>query len=187
MVIAVIPIGNSVRLKNKHFLTLGNKRIIDIIVENLYQSNLFDEIVVYSMVNFDINYAKFVKDNEGKGPIDVLINSLKKFNTNIFFIGGDIPFFSMKSIKNMLLYPDNLSIIPKWENGYMEPLHALYSISALNYPRKDSFHEFIEQIPKVFIKAEKFPEYEFFNINTFKDYTIAKEIYQLLLNQNYEI
>lgn len=187
MVIALIPIGNSRRLKGKHFLKLGDKRIIDHIVEKLYLSNLFEKIVVYSVKEIEIKNAIILIDYEEKGALNVLIKTLNEFNSNVFLLAGDLPFFSIEHVKRMMVYPDQLSIIPKWSNGYLEPMHALYSISAKYYEEKASFHEFIEQIPKLFIPAESFPSYEFFNINTLKDYQQAKELYQSLVIHGYEI
>lgn len=187
MVIALIPVGDSKRLRGKHFLKLGSRRIIDIIVEKLFWSKLFDEIIVYSIHDIKIKNATTVIDYEREGALNVLIRTLKEFNSNIFLIGGDLPFFSIESIKKMMIYPDQLSVIPKWSNGYMEPMHALYSISAKEYPRKRSFHEFIEQIPKIFLRAEGFPEYEFFNMNTLEDYILAKEIYRSTIIYDHEV
>lgn len=177
MVIAVIPVGNSKRLTNKHFLKLGEDQIIEIIVSKLYNSNLFEKIVIYSTKPIYIENSETIIDYEEKGPMYVLWNSLKIFNDNIFMIGGDMPFIEIESLKRFFVYPKQLSVIPKWKNGYLEPLHSLYSKFCLNYEFKNSFHEFIEGIPKVFLSAESFSEYEFFNINTQDDYLLAKKIY----------
>ncbi|MEM3327250.1 MAG: hypothetical protein QW037_02605 [Thermoplasmata archaeon] len=177
MVIAVVPVGISRRLSGKHFLEFCNKRIIDVVVENLNESNLFSKVIIYTINNFDIKNAEIIIDKWRTGVLPILIDALERFNENVFLLGGDMPLANSKSFFPLLLYPESLSVIPKWENGYLEPLHALYSKSALNFQKnKNSMHEFIEHIPKVFIKAEKIGKMAFFNINTNDDYIELKKL-----------
>ncbi|MGC9176246.1 MAG: NTP transferase domain-containing protein, partial [Thermoplasmata archaeon] len=166
MVIALIPIGDSKRLKNKHFLNIGGKKIIEIIVDKISNISFFEDIVIYSTVPVKIKNTNLIIDQEKKGPLNVLLKVLKIYEKNVFLLAGDMPFISAEYIEKMLIYPEQLSVIPRWENGYLEPMHALYSKSCLNYNEKESFHEFIKYIPKIFLKAENFPRYQFFNINT---------------------
>ncbi|MGC8663180.1 MAG: molybdenum cofactor guanylyltransferase [Thermoplasmata archaeon] len=187
MIIALIPVGESRRLPKKHFLKLGEKQVLEIIVDKLLNSKLFDEVALYSTTPIKIENTLLLIDENKEGPLKALIKALNIFDKNIFLLAGDMPFFEVEQIRKMLVYPEKLSIIPKWNSGYIEPLHALYSVSSTAYEIKKSFHEFIDQIPKLFLRAEDFPSYEFFNMNTFQEYEMAKKIYEKNAIKKHEI
>ncbi|MFP3255927.1 MAG: hypothetical protein RXP30_05820 [Thermoplasmata archaeon] len=170
MVIALVPVGKSKRLENKHFLDYCGKRIIDSVVDNLINSGLFSKIVIYSYFEFNIDRAEIIIDKKLQGVLPLIIDAMERYSENIFVLGGDMPLATYFS--PLLSYPEQLSVIPRWKNGYIEPLHSLYSISSLNYYSGErALHDFIEKIPRVYYPAEKMPEYSFYNINTREDYS----------------
>ncbi len=177
MVIAVVPVGNARRLNDKHFLDFCGKRIIDVVVENLTMSGFFSKVVIYTVKKFHVLNAEIVMDNWNRGVLPVLIDSLKRYRENVFLLGGDMPLANKESFSKLIVYPESLSVIPKWKNGYIEPLHSLYSVSALNFFNNNvSMHDFIKNIPKVFVRAEEIDKNAFFNVNTMEDYLELKKI-----------
>lgn len=170
MVVALVPVGNSRRLKNKHFLDFCGRRIIDAVVENLNSSGLFSRVVIYSYRYFNIDGAEIIIDGKMDGVLPLIMDAMERYRENVFVLGGDMPLADSKSISPLLTYPDNLSVIPTWANGYMEPLHALYSITAHSKTKEKSLQKFIMGIPRIHYPAEKLPPEAFFNVNTPEDY-----------------
>ncbi|MGC9122575.1 MAG: cytidylyltransferase domain-containing protein [Thermoplasmata archaeon] len=177
--IALIPIGKSKRLKDKHFMFIDGKRIIDIIVENLIRCQIFKKIIISSYKEMDIKNATVIIDYELKGVSNVLKNVIETYNENIILIGGDMPFVSCDSISLLLRYPEDLISIPRWKNGYFEPLHAYYP-ETIKFSDEKDMKSLLNKNMFVSIDAEKFPPFTFFNINTYNDYIRAIEIYDMV-------
>lgn len=82
----------------------------------------------------------------------------------------DILISKIKEAKN------NLCIIPKHKNGFIEPLFALYKRESLIYLRKIilekdnlSIRYFIKHLNPMYINSELFDKKAFYNINTIED------------------
>ncbi len=178
MVSAVVPVGDSKRLEGKHFLEIDGKTILDFLGERLENSNLFNKIYFYSTKKIGLKWGETIVDDEKNGVLYVLTKALKIIDDDIFFIGGDMPFFDKSSALKILEKFECKSVIPKWKNGYVEPLFSLYHRSLKSFGvMKGSMADFINEIDKEFIKSEDLNPITFFNINTITDYHIAKNIW----------
>ncbi len=178
MVSAVIPVGESKRLEGKHFLEIDGKNILNFLGERVVSSNLFNKVYFYSTKKIPLNWGEMIVDENKSGVLYVLTRSMNVINDDIFFIGGDMPFFDKFSALKILEKFKENSVIPKWKNGYIEPLFSLYhrSLKSLGI-KKGSMVDFINAIDKEFINAEYLNTTTFFNINSIVDYQIAKNIW----------
>ncbi len=179
MVSAVVPVGESKRLQEKHFLSIDSRTIVDFLGERIVESKLFKKIYFYSTKKIVFEWGETIFDNEKKGVLYVLTKSINIIDDDIFFIGADMPFFDKASAKKIIEKFNDKSIIPKWKNGYIEPLFSLYHRSIKSFGvLNGSLTEFLNRIDKEFINAHDLNPLTFFNINTVVDYRIAKNIWK---------
>lgn len=173
---AIVLVGISKRLENKHFLKLGELSLIEYVIQNIKSFNIFDTIYVSTIKDLDIEGTVTVKDTICSGPLGGIYSALKTSKNPSFVLGGDMPFIKKEAVEFIITKFKGISLIPRWKNGYIEPLHALYSIS--HFPDIElsrSLHEMVSKIDKTYIPAEYFDPVTFFNINTASDLKFAKE------------
>jgi molybdopterin-guanine dinucleotide biosynthesis protein A len=121
--------------QDKGLLLLANKPLIKHVLDAI--DNVADEkIVVVSSKNQAESYAKaagsevkvFIDEGNVQSP---LVGSLKGFkevrNEYALLLPCDTPLIS-KDIISLLfdLCPNKNAVIPRWPNGYIEPLQAVY-------------------------------------------------------------
>ncbi|MDH7477665.1 MAG: molybdenum cofactor guanylyltransferase, partial [Candidatus Bathyarchaeota archaeon] len=121
--------------QDKGLLLLANKPLIKHVLAAI--ANIVDEkIVVTSSKNQAESYAKllglevkvFVDEGNMQSP---LVGTLKGFkeaqNEYVLLLPCDTPLLS-KDILLLLfdLCPNKNAVIPRWPNGYIEPLQAVY-------------------------------------------------------------
>jgi len=183
--------GSSLRLGyNKLFLKMGDRYLIDIVIDSLSQFTSSLLIVTredqLDLIKSHICRANVVADLfPGKGPLGGIYTGLSHApNTFSFIVGCDMPFISSALARYMINnVHDCDAIVPKIGN-MIEPLHAIYSRNCL------SKIECLLQIERLNI-ARLFPmvrtkyidEHEinaldpnhlsFININTKRDLRIA--------------
>jgi molybdopterin-guanine dinucleotide biosynthesis protein A len=121
--------------QDKGLLPLANKPLIKHVLDAI--SNVVDEkMVVVSSKSQAENYAKIVSSNV-KIIVDALniksplVGALTGFKEAMgeygLLLSCDTPFVS-KNILSLLLdlSPNKNAVIPRWPNGYIEPLQAVY-------------------------------------------------------------
>lgn len=175
----VVLVGNSKRFPKKHLMRVGEKRLIDIVVENL-MSMEFD-VFVYSKYEFPISVPIIYDDEPWILPS--LIHLLKEFGKGIFVFGGDMPLIRREAVEKMIPHVSHTAVVPRWKNGYLEPLHAYYSPRIINAFEKEmkyekpSLHDAILKCKDVhYVRAESMPELTFFNVNVPEDLESLKNI-----------
>jgi molybdenum cofactor guanylyltransferase len=183
--------GSSLRLGyNKLFLKMGDRYLIDIVIDSLSQftSSL---LIVTREDQMDLIKSHICSENvvadlfPGKGPLGGIYTGLANApNTYSFIVGCDMPFINSALAGYIINNAhDYDAILPKIGN-MIEPLHAIYSRNCL------SKIECLLQMERLSI-AQLFPmvrtryidEHEinaldpnhlsFININTKRDLTIA--------------
>jgi len=178
--IAVVLVGNSKRLPNKHIKAVKeNMRLIDFVVNNLKNMKL--EVIVYSKYEFAVS-TRFILD-KSNWILPSIISILKNLNRGVFIFGGDMPFIQRKEIEKMMKYTSHSAVVPMWRNGYLEPLHAYYSPKIISFfeeelmGKKSSLHSAIKRCNDViYLKAEKMNPLTFFNVNTLEDLNLMKNL-----------
>ncbi|WP_048056436.1 molybdenum cofactor guanylyltransferase [Methanocaldococcus fervens] len=156
---------------NIPFVTVFAKNSIDLFKEKEY-------LIKYKcIISFDLI--------EDKGPLMGILCGMRALNTKWFVVlPCDCPYISIEALKNLISKIDtaeknnNLCIIPKHENGYIEPLFALYKRDSLhilnNIIMEDknlSIRYFISHLNPLYVKAEELDETKriFKNINTIEE------------------
>ncbi|MCS7233909.1 MAG: molybdenum cofactor guanylyltransferase [Synergistetes bacterium] len=184
--LAVVFVGNSKRFPNKHFVEVKpGFRLIDLILDSLRSAGL--DILVFSKVNFNCSFPILEDKKEWIIPSFIyLFEELSKMGIREFLaVAGDMPLISRESV-NFLLgssSEDFFALVPRWHNGWVEPLFALYRIEFLEL-LKESFRSGIRSLQAVirrshfvkFINAEDFPPYTFLNVNYVEDLYRLKEV-----------
>ncbi|MEN3007438.1 MAG: NTP transferase domain-containing protein, partial [Candidatus Methanosuratincola petrocarbonis] len=124
---------------------------------------------------------RLVLDDDHGGFPDRIVGSLRKIQGDlIFLMGCDMPFLDPR-LPSVLLSKigDHGAAVPAWQNGYLEPLAALYRASAL--PSRHGIpcvRKLCLMMDPVFVRMEDagIPSWTFLNINTKEDLLQAELI-----------
>ncbi len=128
--------GKNLRMgKNKAFLQIGGRRIIDRIKDLFLE--IFDEVLV--VTNSPLEYVdlnlRLVSDlTPDKGSLGGIYTGLfHSSHAHAFVAACDMPFLNRSLIKHMTqLAPKFDIVIPKTSDG-LQPLHAVYSQTCLPF------------------------------------------------------
>lgn len=117
------------RIRGKAFLRIGQKTIIEREIEVL--STLFSKIIIVTNTPESHEYLRVDLAPDlvlGKGPLggiySGLIASKDEYN---FVVSCDLPFLNAELISYMIELSNRYDITVVKLNGFMEPLHAVYS------------------------------------------------------------
>lgn len=191
--VIVLAGGNSTRINNKPFLRLGDKTLIEYIVNRL--NNSFNEIIIVTneIKKYNINSLKNNKKIKvisdvikNKGPLGGIYSGLtyssKEYN---FVLASDMPFVNINLVKYMKNIIGFDAVVPKF-NSYIEPLYAVYSKNCLPIIKSQleknnlKIKNFIDKINVKYIEEDVIKKFDdglcFFNINTKEDLEKAKLI-----------
>jgi len=188
--------GKSKRFgKNKAFLKIGGRILIDQIVEKM--GRLSNEIIIITNIlkKFDylpkkINYlnVKLIKDIiPYKGSLGGIYSGLLFAKNNyIFVVACDMPFLNIPLLKYIISFLQDYDVVIPKINDFFEPLHAIYSKKCIK-PIKKLIDEnslkiidFFKDVNVKFVKKNEIEKFDpdflsIFNINTLEDLKIAKE------------
>ncbi|MCL5665917.1 MAG: hypothetical protein M1315_03670 [Candidatus Thermoplasmatota archaeon] len=158
---AFIPVKRSERLPGKHFLKLGDRRIIDIVFHKV--NSVTDARIVST---FPVDLPSILDNSKN---IMQLLHSLSRNYDEFMLIAGDMPFFTVDDLMLLLDSYRGRTVIPKHKNGKIEPLFAIYSGTI---EMGTSLTSMVNKNTQ-WIDASKFSDYAFLNINTMNDYQNA--------------
>ena len=190
---AVLAGGESKRMgKNKAFLKLGGRRIIDLIVEEL--QTLFAEVIVVTdspseMASLTVRLVEDIftggKKNSLRGVHAALHTALYP---SCFIMACDSPFLSLPLIEHMASFAREYDLVAPWLDGYYQPLFSFYNKTSLPvitealeqkfyriYALFDYLH--VKKISKSAVRSYDPRQLSFFNINTREDYQHAKTLF----------
>ena len=128
--------GPSIRFgRNKALIRLYDKSLIEYIVD---QARLITEKIVVTISKNDSieefheilqSDIEIIRD-EGdlKSPLTGLMSGLNRFSEGyIAVLAGDMPFIKSEVLNILFQKVIGFNLaIPRWPNGYLEPLHAVY-------------------------------------------------------------
>ncbi|MEO2117897.1 MAG: molybdenum cofactor guanylyltransferase [Methanocaldococcus sp.] len=153
------------------FVTVFAKNSIDLEMERKYLTKY------KCLISFDLI--------EDKGPLMGILCGMRALNAKWFVVlPCDCPYITKDALKKLIKHigiaekNNNLCIIPKHENGYIEPLFALYKRDALSILNKIimedknlSIRYFISYLNPLYIKTEELDRSKriFRNINTIEE------------------
>lgn len=189
--------GKSRRIKrNKALIKLGDKPLLLHVVEKVLGST-YETVVVIGKNDESDKYASFLpskvailKDTvKRKGPLVGILTGMQKMRSEYTVIlPCDSPFIKREVIGHLFKKAQGAdAAIPRWPNGNIEPLHAVYKISpsisaAETALRKDELFivDMIKRLNKVvYVNTDELKNFDqelitFFNINSQEDLKTAK-------------
>lgn len=184
MIGAVLAGGRGRRFGDDKLLYKINGRpLILYTIERLEIARRIDEIILVASKNNAERLRKLgyhvVVDNLLIGPMGGVYTALGLGDA--FVVAGDMPLLVpefVDFIVSNFKKSGKIACVPRWENGYLEPLHAAYSrafcevleekIKAGNY----ALNRAIREVNPCYLPIESLPEEwreSFFNVNTRED------------------
>lgn len=185
---------------NKPFMKLGGKSLIFYALETA--SKVSDETVVVvggdAAKLFEARLPKDVKiavdiTSDG-GPLIGVYSGLKHLLSKYAVVlPCDSPFIHEDALKYLVSKAEGAdAAIPLWPNGYIEPLHSVYHVSAALKASEEAMEEgkfriynMIKRLERaIYVPVEELKKYDpalltFFNINSTEDLKKAEEILKL--------
>ena len=184
--------GKSSRMdsdKNKSMLRLNGKYLIDIVRSKL-KCVVGDNIIIVGPPGRYLSYKQVVPDLfSRKGPLMGIYSGLRASPSQYnIVVGCDMPFLEVKLLKYMTgNINSNDIVIPRYGDGYIEPLCAIYSKRCLEAIERNlaekifSVRGIFPHLKVKFVENEEIKKYDpefysFFNINYKKDMIEAEKI-----------
>ncbi len=189
--------GSSIRFgRNKALVRLKDKPLIEYIIDQ--SRKITDLIVVTISKNDSIEEfqnilprdIEIIRDDGGlKSPLTGLMSGLNKFSDGyVAVIACDMPFIKSEVLN--LLFEKAIGFdlaIPRWPNGYLEPLHAVYDynktrqcLSKLKISNNTRVSDLISMLQSVnYLDISEIRKIDpslrvFFNINSENELKIAE-------------
>jgi len=132
--IAVLCGGRSKRFgSNKVLHKVNGKSIIEQVVFRLskYSDDVFLQTSNHLSQNNEINFIKtrlYQDIQMDQGPLGGIYSALKHAKYDkVLVVAGDLVKIDSRIISELSQYMDHHIIVPKWSNGFLEPLCAIYS------------------------------------------------------------
>ncbi len=191
--------GTGRRLKeNKAFMTLGNKPLLLHVLDKIL--SLSHETIVAIGKNDDSrrfssilpSVIEVVKDDvEDSGPLGGILAGMQCMSSKYALVlPCDSPFVNKEVLKHLFDEVQGAdAAIPRWQNGYVEPLHSFYKVSSTIPATKESLtqgqlfmKDMIEKLNNlVYVEIKRIKQLDpelltFFNINSSGDLKKAEAL-----------
>lgn len=180
--------GKSSRLKNKCFLKLDKKSIIEMVIGAL--AMVCDEVIIVAkkpdlFKKFDVRIVK-EKEKEFCSLIG-LYNGLKAANSEYSFVAAcDMPFLNVKLIEFMKKNAQNNDIYVPFVKERYQPLYAIYHKRCLEHieeklkKKEFKFTSFYKSVKVEIVNDDQIRNFDpnlqsFLNVNSVDDYNVAIE------------
>ena len=188
----LIKLGNRtliewILLELKNCTNLAHQVIIS--VKNEEQENLIKEKTKHLIERENSHSVILTRDsNKESSPLLGIIGAIEHVTDKLFFVcGSDQPFLNCELIKRLYSFLGDFdAVVPQWENGYIEPLTAIYvrkkfesAAQKLLAKKSYSLHKLVAMLNTKFVSIEEdLNDYRnsFININTEKDLEFAENL-----------
>lgn len=184
--------GKSSRMnsyEDKSMLRLNGKSLIDIVSSKLKRV-VGDNIIIVGPPEKYLSYRQVVPDLfYQNGPLAGIYSGLRASPSQYnIVVGCDMPFLEVKLLQYMIEDINSHDIvIPRYNNGYIEPLCAVYNKRCLEIIERNlkennfSIRAIFPHLKVKFIEDKDIKKYDpkfhsFFNINYKKDIIEAENI-----------
>ncbi|MEE8418561.1 MAG: molybdenum cofactor guanylyltransferase [Dehalococcoidales bacterium] len=121
--------------RNKALITIGGQSMIERVMERLTPlTERFLVVTAPDLPDFPAGKAEIIADlYPGSGPLGGIYTGLQASESPLnIVVACDMPFLNEELLNYMLGLSYEVDVIvPKLENGMVEPLHAIYSRSCL--------------------------------------------------------
>ena len=177
--VLILAGGKSQRFQSldKCLITLNNKPLILHVIDNL--SGVADEIIVAAR---DEQQGKQIRDKipdkillvfdslKGFGPLAGVISGLERASFPYsLVIGCDMPFVNEYVVEFLFEVAERGNydaVVPRWENGMLEPLHAVYK----KEPTLTAIKDAIKQSDKrIFTSLSQLKNVNFVPVNKIRE------------------
>ena len=185
MIGVVLAGGKSSRFGGEKLLyKINGKPLILHTIERVLNAKKIEEIAIVTsrekMKSFEKLGFSVVVDKLKIGPIGGVYTAISNF-ADVFVVAGDMPLVNPKFVDWIVekFHESNAPVcVPKWKNGYLEPLHATYSQDFLEMIKRQiekgeyMLGKAIRASSPCYIKIESLPlewQESLFNINAKSD------------------
>ena len=127
--------GSRMGFKEKALIDIDGRPLISYVIDAL--EKVVDNIIISvrdtqqgKVLGEFLPDYKFTYDaSENKGPISGILSGLEACEDEYCFIAAcDMPFLDEKVIRMLFQQCEDYdATIPRWDDGFLEPLHAVYS------------------------------------------------------------
>ena len=180
-------------------MTLGDKSLLLHVIENFlgpdYEVKVIignnDELEKYSALlpSSIVLLKDYVED---KGPLVGILTGMQHMRSKYTLVlPCDSPFIKKEALGYLLsMAQGSDAVIPRWPNGYLEPLHAVYKVSSAIPAAESALRrgklfivDMIKQLDKVvYADTDKIKRFDqdlvtFFNINSREEFKKAEELF----------
>jgi molybdopterin-guanine dinucleotide biosynthesis protein A len=127
--------GRRLGYREKALIDINGKTLIALIIEKL--EKVVDSIIISvrdraqeellkAALSLEYRFAYDIHKNTG--PMSGILSGLSSCEDEYCFIAAcDMPFINENVVRLLLRRSDNFdAAIPRWEDGFLEPLHAVY-------------------------------------------------------------
>ena len=189
----VLAGGKNLRLgRSKALEVIGGKSLIERVIERL------EPITNQFLIVTSREKSEFPTSNEievltdiypERGPLGGIYTGLLASRSSCSIaVACDMPFLNSELISHMIdLLQDFDAVVPRWQNGMLEPLHAVYAKSCLDTMKtrleneRLGIHRFLNEINVRYIEEEECRQFDpellsFFNINRPSDLKRATKL-----------
>jgi len=207
LLIAILAGGKSRRIGTHKYLLPSENPLIKVIIERIYNDKVFDIVLIvknpeqistissilhgYKDIVYipDISIRKHVI----VGVLTATVYALYRGFEYMCVLGSDMPLISLKFLEFMfkVIKRGYDAVVPRWRNGFIEPLASVYKVSKLYEAIVDtlltmhldrcSLRSVIKRLELagrvLYISAELICSlfgYVFYNINTVQDLEVLK-------------
>lgn len=126
--------GSRLGYQEKALIDINGKPLIAFVIEAL--ETVVDNIIISvrnkaqgELLESRLSGSRFAYDaHENIGPIAGILSGLEACEDEYCFIAAcDMPFINEKVIRMLFMKSEHYdAAIPRWEDGFLEPLHAVY-------------------------------------------------------------
>lgn len=205
--IIILAGGKHKRMKqNKALMKLKGKALINHVLEKVLEFNYKTIVVIGRNDEFN-NYSEIittkaiiVKDKiDNMGPLSGILTGMQHVKTKCALVlPCDSPFIKKEVLEFLFKISEGFDAsIPRWPNGYIEPLHAVYQVKKTIKASKNALNneeffirDMIKRLKNInYIDVERFKKldpdlFTFYNINNREDFEIAERIWNKIINSN---
>jgi molybdopterin-guanine dinucleotide biosynthesis protein A len=166
--VVILAGGKGLRFqsRDKCLITLNKKLLIQHAIDNL--ASVADETIVAARdeqqgelirANVPDNIVLVFDSVKGFGPLAGILSGLERASASYsFLVGCDMPFVNRKVVEFLfeLAARGNYdAVVPRWDNGMVEPLHAVYKREPMLAAVKAAIKESAEKLIKLLARLEK--------------------------------
>lgn len=130
--------GKRLGYKEKALIDINGRPLISFVIEALEKA--VDELIISvrdkaqgELFEAYSHYKLAYDSHKNTGPLAGILSGLEACESEYCFVAAcDMPFINEKVVKLLFKKCENYeAAIPRWEDGFLEPLHAVYKVKPM--------------------------------------------------------